>query len=108
MKKDKKSLTFKKFHETNVARSKADIKHSNKWIPLSWAGALCGECGELANFCKKMARGDKIKKEDLAYEIADILTYLSLISDQLNIDMEEAIIEKFNIVSDRWGSKYKL
>jgi NTP pyrophosphatase (non-canonical NTP hydrolase) len=108
MKKDKQSLTFKKFHEINVARSKSDIKHSNSWIPLSWAGALAGECGELANYCKKMARGDKIEKKDLAYEIADILTYLSLIADQLDIDMEEAVIEKFNIVSKRWGSKYKL
>ena len=36
------------------------------------------------------------------------MTYISLLADNLDIDMESAIIEKFNIVSKRWGSKYKL
>lgn len=107
-KNDRPALTFAHFHAVNVARSKSDIKHSNNWIPLSWGGALAGEVGELCNFLKKMSRGDKIKKKELAHEIADIMTYLSLLSDQLDIDMEKAIIEKFNIVSKRWGSKFKL
>lgn len=101
-------LTFKKFHAVNTARARADIKHSHSWIPLAWGGALAGEVGELCNYLKKMSRGDKIKKKVLAHEIADIMTYLSLLSDQLDIDMEAAIIEKFNIVSKRWGSKFKL
>lgn len=101
-------LTFARFHEVNVARSKSDIKHSNDWIPLSWGGALAGEVGELCNYLKKMSRGDKIPKKALAHEISDIMTYLSLLSDKLDIDMEEAIVEKFNIVSKRWGSKFKL
>ena len=108
MKKKKEPLTFKRFHETNCARAKADIKHSHKWIPLSWGGALAGEVGELCNYLKKMARGDDIKKKKLAHEVADILTYLSLLSNELDIDMEEALIEKFNIVSKRWNSKHKL
>lgn len=108
MKKSKEPLTFQRFHEVNVARSKADIKHSHKWIPLSWGGALAGEVGELCNFLKKMSRGDKIPKKKLAHEIADIHTYLSLLADQLDIDVEDAIIEKFNIVSKRWGSKHRL
>ena len=105
---DYEPLTFKRFHEINVARSKADIKHSNSWIPLSWGGALAGEVGELCNLLKKLSRGDKIKKKDMAHEIADIHTYLSLLADKLDIDPEAAIIEKFNIVSKRWGSKYRL
>ena len=101
-------LTFKKFHDINVARANADSKHSHSWIPLSWGGALAGEVGELCNYLKKMIRGDNIDKECLAHEIVDILMYLRLLSNELNIDMEEAVIEKFNIVSERWGSKYKL
>jgi NTP pyrophosphatase (non-canonical NTP hydrolase) len=53
-------------------------------------------------------RGDKIEKKQFAHEIGDIMTYLSLLADNLDIDMEAAIIEKFNIVSKRWRSKYKL
>ncbi len=47
--KDKSPLTIKHFHEVNVARSHADIKHSRDWIPLSFGGALAGEVGELCN-----------------------------------------------------------
>lgn len=106
--KKKTDLTFKRFHAVNTARAHADIKHSHSWIPLAWGGALAGEVGELCNYLKKMSRGDKIEKEVLAHEISDIMTYLSLIADKLDIDMEAAIIKKFNIVSKRWGSKFKL
>jgi NTP pyrophosphatase (non-canonical NTP hydrolase) len=105
---DREPLTFRRFHETNVARSHNDVKHSNDWTPLAWGGALAGEVGELCNYLKKVSRGDKIEKQVLAHEIADIITYISLISDKLDIDMEEAVIEKFNIVSDRWKSKHRL
>lgn len=108
MKKNKEPLTFKRFQEVTVARAKADIKHSHTWIPLSWGGALAGEVGELCNYLKKMSRGDKISKKALEHEVADILSYLALLSDKLEIDMEKASIEKFNIVSKRWGSKFKL
>lgn len=101
-------LTFARFHETNVTRSKNDIKHLYQWNAMEWGCALAGETGELCNFLKKISRGDKIKKKELAHEISDIMTYLSLLADNLDIDLEAAIIEKFNIVSKRWGSKYKL
>ena len=104
----KKPLTFEKFQLVNCARSRSDIKHSVNWSPMEWACALSGEVGELCNFLKKRSRGDKIKKKQLAHEISDIMTYLGLLADNLDIDMEKAIIEKFNIVSKRWGSKYKL
>ena len=106
--KDVTPLTFKHFHEVNVARSKADVKHSNYWTSMEWGCALSGEVGELCNLLKKQKRGDFIPKKELAHEISDILTYLSLLADNLNVDMEKAIIEKFNIVSKRWGSKFRL
>lgn len=104
----RKPLTLKRFHETNCARSHADVKHSNDWTSMEWGCALSGEVGELCNYLKKMKRGDKIKKKDLAYEISDIMTYLSLLADNLDIDLEKALVEKFNIVSKRWGSKFRL
>lgn len=106
--KDISSLTFQRFHEINVARSNADVKHSLNWNPMEWGCALSGEVGELCNFLKKMSRGDNIPKKYLAHEIADIMTYLSLLTHNLDINLENSIIEKFNIVSKRWGSKYKL
>ena len=104
----KRPLTFECFHKTNVARSKADVKHSNYWTSMEWGCALAGEVGELCNFLKKQKRGDKISKKKLAHEISDIMTYLSLLADNLGIDLEACIVEKFNVVSKRWGSKYRL
>jgi NTP pyrophosphatase (non-canonical NTP hydrolase) len=108
MAKNKTPLTFARFQETNVSRSKSDIKHSYQWSSMEWGCALAGEVGELCNFLKKISRGDKIPKKHLAHEISDIMTYLGLLANNLDIDLENAIIEKFNIVSKRWGSKYRL
>lgn len=110
MKKNKKheELTFKKFHELNVYRSTKDVKHSTDWSEMEWGCALSGEVGELCNYLKKSRRGDKIPKKWMAHEVADIITYLSLLCNALDIDMESAIVEKFNIVSKRWKSKIRL
>lgn len=108
-KKSKRALlTFAEFHQKNTTRSNSDVKHSTDWSAMEWGCALSGEVGELCNYLKKMRRGDNIPKKKLAHEVCDIITYLSLLSDKLDIDMEKAIIEKFNIVSKRWGSKIRL
>ena len=62
----------------------------------------------MCNYLKKQRRGDKISKKWMAHEIADIITYVSLLSHRLDIDLEDAIVEKFNIVSKRWKSKHRL
>jgi len=101
-------LTFKKLRETNVSRCKDDIRSLDDWNPLEWGGALAGEVGELCNFLKKMRRGDKIKKKEIAHELADVITYADLLAARLDVDLEKAVKEKFNIVSKRWKSKYRL
>jgi NTP pyrophosphatase (non-canonical NTP hydrolase) len=106
--KDRIPLTFDELRKVNVARCEKDIRPINDWSPLEWGGAMAGEAGELCNFLKKMKRGAKVKKKDLAHELADVITYADLIAAQQGIDLGEAIREKFNIVSKRWNSKYKL
>ena len=106
--KDKEPLTFNKLREVNHARCINDIRAVESWTPLEWGGALAGETGELCNLLKKLRRGEKIKKKDMAHELADIITYADLVAIALDIDLEEAVREKFNIVSKRWKSKYRL
>ena len=101
-------LSFAKLREVNSARCSKDIRALDSWTPLEWGGALAGETGELCNFLKKMRRGEKIDKKDLAHELADIITYADLLAATLDIDLGEAVKEKFNIVSKRWNSKYTL
>ena len=75
-----------------------------------WACALAGEVGEACNVIKKLRRGD-FKLEDheyrtiLADELADIQIYLDLLAHHAGINLEEATRRKFNIVSEKRGSK---
>ena len=67
--------------------------------------ALIGEVGETSNIIKKIVRGDfKVdeKKHELSEEIADIFAYLLKISYQLNINLEEAYLEKMEKNKERF------
>lgn len=86
-----------------VAHSKAD---GSDWTLLEWAGALCGEAGELANLLKKVRRGDKTLDEaraDIAKELADNVIYLDIIAKQAGIDLGAAVVAKFNETSTKTG-----
>jgi NTP pyrophosphatase (non-canonical NTP hydrolase) len=47
-------------------------------------------------------------KHEAAKEMSDVICYLDLLASRMGIDLEKAIIEKFNEVSDRKGCKIKL
>ena len=105
-------LTFARFREANVARC---IKwHPNgieSWSASDWVAAATGELGEAAGVIKMMNRerdglpGNKIKptKEMLAKELADVITYVDLLAAREGIDLAEALVQKFNEVSERVG-----
>lgn len=102
------TLTFKQFQDTNASRCEANMHPIKDWTPLEWIGCAAGELGEAANLIKKLKKGKKINKQYIAYELADTISYLSLTASSLGIELDKAIIEKFNIVSDRYKSKIKL
>ena len=93
-----------------------------EWCLLEWAGALCGEAGELANVCKKIRRaeqginpeskgGNEITRElmeSLGEEIADTFLYLNILCGKAGINMYGVIAEKFNKVSIRDGRPQRL
>ena len=86
-----------------VAHSKAD---GSDWTLLEWAGALCGEAGELANLLKKVRRGDVTLDEArpaIAKELADNVIYLDIIAKQAGIDLGRAVTQKFNETSTKTG-----
>lgn len=70
------------------------------WSLLEWAGSLCGEAGELANFAKKAKRKDGGYTEEMGKELADVLIYAFLIAEELGVDPAECVVQKFNEVSD--------
>lgn len=93
------------------------------WLFSAWSNATSGEIGELseailfmmlvkasgkaADHIKKIERGDKTLEQaraEVAKELADVLTYLDLLAAQLDINLGEATIKKFNEISERVGS----
>lgn len=89
------------------------------WTLSDWMTATVGEVGEAANFIKKMNRvrdgivaaGDPPIEElraKLAKELADAFCYLDLMAQAAGIDLEDAVIAKFNEVSDRIGYPVRL
>jgi len=120
-----KDLSFKALQEAARKRSKyfrnaqggLARKEGQEWTPERWTLATMGELGEFANLLKKVLRGDfkvdleAIKnlggvgfqdsseddlKTKLAFELADTAIYLALLADSLNIDLGEAVTQKFN------------
>lgn len=108
----RKELTFAAFREANVSRClKWHPAGINSWSTSDWLTALVGEVGGFASLVKMMNRerdglpGNKFSPavKQLAYELADIQTYLDLLAASLDIDLDDAVVEKFNEVSQRVG-----
>lgn len=125
-------LTFKEFQDADVRRidqfknTKGGAAHvtgrdGGDWTLLEWAGALCGEAGELANYAKKHRRGDyeldEVVKGDkegrtlrqcIADECADVVAYAAITAHQVGVDLGTVTRDKFNRVSERVKSDVKL
>lgn len=98
-------ISFTELSLSNRARETESFPQCKDWTPSDWACALAGEVGEMCNWIKKMKRDDKIDPNEIAKELADIVIYADLIASHMDIDLEESIINKFNEVSTRIGSK---
>lgn len=110
-------LSFNTLRGANTTRlsqfknSKGEPAHSqpdgSDWSLGEWCNAVAGELGEAANIIKKIRRGDVSLddvRQDLAYELADVVTYLDILAMQAGIDLGRATKDKFNLVSERVGS----
>lgn len=109
-------LTFEKLREINSKRNVilTDLFETHDWNVADWTNALAGEAGEAANFGKKLRRRgpDAVKheerKKELAKELADVVLYADLCAAYLGVDLAQAVVDKFNEVSDRHGIDMKL
>lgn len=98
-------MKFDDFQHASVVRSWT--KH---WDLPRWGNALAGEVGELCNVIKKIDR-DGVTPElmlALKHELGDVVAYAALIADKAGYMLEDCVVEKFNIVSDRTGSPIRL
>lgn len=88
------------------------------WSLSDWMTATLGELGEAANVAKKLNRvrdgipGNKETEQELraklADEIADTYIYLDLLAAAVGVDLEQAVISKFEAKSLEIGYGSKL
>jgi len=111
---DMDCLSFSELRAASEARNNENAGGESDWTLADWGNALAGETGELCNFIKKSRRnlpGDPSLddlRQDMANELADIVTYADLIANKLGVDLGKAIRDKFNVVSARRNSPITL
>lgn len=112
-------LTFQLLRETNLTRcNRWHPEGINSWSLSDWAVAMMGEAGEACNVVKKLnryrdaltgnAEDERELREKLADEIADTMIYLDLLATAAGIELERAVVRKFNAVSVRNGFPERL
>jgi NTP pyrophosphatase (non-canonical NTP hydrolase) len=87
---------------------------------------MCGEAGETANICKKLKRADDnvrgnefsdhplssaqvdVLYEKLSDECADTFLYLLLVAERCGLDLERAVVRRFNDKSAEMGFPQRL
>ena len=75
---------------------------------------LAGEVGEALNIVKKLERarlgigGSRAVVADLAKELADVVICVDLIAMEYGIDLAEAVVDKFNETSEKYGLATRL
>ena len=85
----------------------------NGWTLSDWMTATMGELGEAANIAKKLNRvrdgitgnteTENELRANLADELADTFIYLDLLAQSQGINLEEAVMRKFDKTSAKIG-----
>lgn len=104
---------FDNLREANAARQREWDQDGS--ITLSYRGnELAGETGEACNVIKKLERermgirGTRDTVEHLAEELADVAICADLIAMAAGIDLEAAVVAKFNATSEKYGLTTRL
>jgi len=101
---------MKALRAANVERQKEWDTHGA--LTLEFYGVeLAGEVGEACNIIKKLARtrlgirGSQATLKELADELADVVICADLVALSAGIDLNAALIRKFNATSQKYRLK---
>lgn len=107
------TLTFDNFSYLNARRCVEGFgRKLNFDSAVVHTLAACGEVGEMAQEIKRIldtgSEPTEEQVEKLMNEVADAITYLDLIPSHLGQKTSDILTRKFNVVSDRIGTKIKI
>ena len=93
-----------------AARTNEDLTPMHDWPHVDLACAIAGEAGETCNLVvKKYRRGfDGISEQRIGEELADVIIYVAMLAQKLDLNLAEAVVSKFNADSEKRGSKWRL
>lgn len=107
-------INFRAFSKLNRMRCESPYGFNHMlsdWSLADWMVAFFGEAGEAANILKKLHRyrdgipGNKESigelREKFKKELADAFCYLDLLAQAGDIDLSQAVVDKFNEVNQR-------
>jgi NTP pyrophosphatase (non-canonical NTP hydrolase) len=108
-----KPLTFEEFSKANRARCEAatgfdePLNGTSTYTLEHWALTICEEAGEVAaavmGVSGKKRSKSHLTDKDVAFELADVVTYCDLLAQRLGFDLGKVLAAKFDKVSDRIG-----
>lgn len=107
-------MEFKTLREANLLRQEEWVTSDEKLSITFKATELAGEVGEACNIVKKLERKrlgiatSEASLLDLAEELADVMICVDLLAAETGIDLDEAVKNKFNKTSDKYGLSVKI
>jgi len=107
------NLTFAALRRANLARDRemwgALDPDRMDWSPEEYLTAVVAELGEFAHLLKDKNMGSgRAPLRDFEDELADTAIFLDLLAASIGVDLEAAILRKWNEVSARVGSAQRL
>lgn len=106
---------YTSLREANAARQEAWCRGGDPAPGLAFRGVeLAGEVGEALNVIKKLERerrgwrGSRASLDDLADELADVIICADLAALAAGIDLDAAVVRKFNATSEKVGLPQRL
>lgn len=115
-------LKLSKLSEVNLQRAVRWHKGGlDEWSVNDWLAAFGGEAGEALNAGKKHRRilsglqqhgnvptTEREAAEKIMEELADAVIYADLVASRLGLNLADAIVRKFNAISEREGFPERL
>ncbi|HZU90184.1 MAG TPA: DUF6378 domain-containing protein [Stellaceae bacterium] len=93
------SVTLRRLIDATVRRAEGFPPHQKR-DAAGWALRLIGMVGKL---CDLLEYGQQIRRSEIAAELAEIVCVAPILAQRIGIDLEAAIVETFDDVSQRLG-----